>query len=163
MSRFEGRVVAEWLHRPGGDRPMKILEPFGFIDSAGYRWEAMPGDVIDGASIPRVFWTIDGSPYTGNYRRASVLHDVACQQHMRTSREVHRMFYEAMVCDGVEPGEALRKYTAVRLFGPMWDRAPETGAARMLTRPPTSFEQCEAALDAILTPRGLAAGVDCEP
>jgi hypothetical protein len=32
---------------------------------------------VDGTSIPQMFWWVIGSPYTGDYRRAAVLHDAA--------------------------------------------------------------------------------------
>ena len=39
------------------------------------------GRVVDGASIPSVFWSIIGAPYTGKYRDASVIHDYYCETH----------------------------------------------------------------------------------
>jgi len=38
---------------------------------------APQGMITDGASIPRYFWRVIGSPFTGKYRRAAVFHDAA--------------------------------------------------------------------------------------
>jgi hypothetical protein len=65
LGYFEGRVIAEWL--PDG-RQMKLVEDFAYIDNASVRWDAPKGSVIDGASIPRVLWTVIGGPFEGKYR-----------------------------------------------------------------------------------------------
>ena len=97
---FEGNVDTRWLVHGGADREMELLSAFAFVDSTGYRWAAHPGEKIDGASIPDQVWsTVVGTPFIGDYRRASVVHDVACERHERTSREAHRMFYEAMLAE----------------------------------------------------------------
>lgn len=121
---FQGEVETRWLRQPGKDRDMRLLTDFAFLDSRGVRWDAPAGRVINGASIPEIFWSqVVGTPYVGDYRRATVLHDVACDDQTRPHEEVHRMFYEAMRCDGVPEDRALLMYTAVRLFGPKWSFA----------------------------------------
>jgi hypothetical protein len=122
LPRFEGDVVGLWLRearRP--DRNMRLTADFAFIDSRDVRWNAPANRVIDGASIPEFLWSsIFGTPFIGDYRRASVVHDVACDDRTRPHEEVHFMFYEAMICDGVSEEQAMLMYTAVRLFGPKW-------------------------------------------
>jgi hypothetical protein len=119
--RYEGNVIGTWLRHAGPDRKIELTSDFAFIDSRGVRWEANAGSVIDGASIPEILWSsVVGTPYIGDYRRASVVHDVACQEKKRPHEEVHYMFYEAMLCDGVTDERAALMYTAVRLFGPKW-------------------------------------------
>jgi hypothetical protein len=147
---FEGEVETRWLHEDGPaedgpDRRMLVLREVSFVGSDGYRWTAHPGDIVDGASIPKVLWPVAGTPLIGRYRRASVVHDVACKRKERTSRAAARLFYEAMVADGVPHIEALEKYTAVRYFGPQWD---ELG--RELAKPSTHIDTHEAALDQML-------------
>jgi Protein of unknown function (DUF1353) len=154
---FEGEVRTEWLREPGDDRTMRVLTEFAFVDSTGHRWTAMPGDAVNGASIPQMLWSVAGSPFIGDYRRASVLHDVACQKRERPSKEVHRMFYEAMKADGVDESTALKFYTAVRLFGPSWTIGAD-GRIRVFTAdaaplPNLRFEDVEQALDVVLAER----------
>jgi len=115
--RFEGEVVARW-HAEG--REMTLVEPFAYLDPRDGRWPAPAGAVVDGASIPRAFWSFIGGPFSGAYRAGSVVHDVACQTRDRGWRETHRMFYEACRCGGVGRVQAVAMYYAVHHFGPRW-------------------------------------------
>lgn len=117
MGRYEGNLIVEWL--PDG-RLMQLYEPYAFIDSGEQRWDVPSMARIDGASIPRALWTITGSPYTGKYRNASVVHDYYCSVRKRTPHATHRMFHEAMIVSGVSPSSAKIMYLAVRQFGPKW-------------------------------------------
>lgn len=152
---FVGDVEARWLVDDGADRKMKLLAPFAFDDSKGYRWQANTGEEVDGASIPEVVWSrLVGTPFIGDYRRASVIHDVACQRYIRSSRDAHRMFYEAMLEDGTEPQRAMLFYMAVRTFGPRWDEGDQPGAPKRFSiaseDSAPSFDEIEAALDQVL-------------
>ena len=111
-------VDVQWL--PNG-RAMRLLHDLTYTDKRGVAWLAPAGSIIDGASIPRLLWTLSGSPYVGMHRRASIIHDVYCCSQDRPHQAVHRMFYEAMIDSGVSPGAARRKYLAVKLFGPKWN------------------------------------------
>ncbi|MGH8714275.1 MAG: DUF1353 domain-containing protein [Casimicrobiaceae bacterium] len=103
---------------------MRLTTDFAFIDSRGVRWDAPAGRTINGASIPESLWSsLVGTPYIGDYRRATVVHDVACQDRDRPYEETHYMLYEAMLCDGVNLDRAALMYTTVRLFGPKWPPA----------------------------------------
>lgn len=115
--RFEGDVVARWAD---DGRRMTLVEPFAYVDPRGARWGAPAGLVVDGATIPRAFWSFIGSPFTGEFRDASVVHDAACEDRGRPWRAVHRMFYEACRCGGVGAVKAKTMYYAVFHFGPRW-------------------------------------------
>lgn len=101
-------------------RLMTTQSDFAFSDPANKVWLAPAESVIDGASIPRSFWTIIGGPFEGPYRNASILHDVACDQRKERSEDVHRMFYFACRCGGVDERKAKMMYFAVARFGPQW-------------------------------------------
>src|SRR5205823_12783757 len=75
---------------------------------------------VDGASIPRWLWSFMGGPFEGKYRNASVLHDVAYDQHNRPWQQCDRMFYNAMRCSGVSAVEAKTMYFALCRFGHHW-------------------------------------------
>lgn len=115
--RFTGAVVARW-HDDG--RSMTLVEPFGYVDPHDVHWHAPAGAVVDGASIPRPFWSLIGGPFEGRFRNASVVHDVACVERSRDWREVHRMFHDACRCGGVGAALANTMYYAVWHFGPRW-------------------------------------------
>lgn len=118
--KFRGRVVAEWL--PDG-RAMKLVQAFAFTDAEGNEWVVPADVVVDGASIPRVFWSVIGGPFEGNYRDASVIHDYYCVVRTRPSAQVHRVFHHAMLAAGVKEQKAWLMYQAVSNFGPKWSIA----------------------------------------
>ena len=117
---FTGRVVVEWLAGQNPERDMRIVEPFSYTDPKGKKWSVPVGSVINGASIPPSLWSLVGSPYTGNYRRASVIHDYYCGTKSETWQDVHRMFYYAMIAGGVDTIQAKVFYAAVYGGGPRW-------------------------------------------
>jgi hypothetical protein len=80
------------------------------------------GARIDGATIPRPFWTVTGGPYDGPYRKASVIHDWYCDVRERPWQDVHQMFYDAMIDSGVTPRKAKVMFLAVWACGPRWNQ-----------------------------------------
>jgi Protein of unknown function (DUF1353) len=117
-----GKILAEWLE---DGRKMKLLADYTYTDPAAASWLAPSGAEIDGASIPRFLWSFIGGPFEGKYRKASVVHDVACDEKRHDWRDVHRMFHNAMLCSGVEPLKAKVMYGAVYACGPRW--GPDQG------------------------------------
>jgi hypothetical protein len=114
---FIGVLVTEML--PDG-RNLRVLRRFGFRSETGMLWTAMEGDETDGASIPRLFWRVCGSPFVGKYRRAAVLHDCAYRNRISSRLAADQMFREASLYDGVPQWKACVMYLMVRLFGPRW-------------------------------------------
>jgi len=113
---FSGDPKTEWLVDPGGaDRDMQLLEDFSYTDPAGKRWPAPKGSVINGASIPRPLWATVGSPYTDDYRRASVVHDVACNTPRVARKDADVMFYYACLAGGCDFVQARILYAGVRI------------------------------------------------
>ena len=101
-------------------RNMTLVKPFGFVDSQARTWEAPSGSVTDGASIPRVFWSLIGSPFTGKYLKAAVIHDHFARTKHRSWSLTHDVFYEAMIAGGVDRQMAMVMWAAVYRFGPRW-------------------------------------------
>lgn len=83
-------------------------------------WLAPKGTITDGASIPRVAWNVIGAPLEGQYRKAAIIHDVACVERTRSWQVTHRAFYTAMRAAKVNPIQAKIMYAAVYHFGPRW-------------------------------------------
>lgn len=100
---------------------MKLQKQFGYIDQNGKRWNVPKNTVVDGASIPKAFWTIVGGPYEGKYRNASVVHDHYCVIKTETWQDVHKMFYNACITGGTEIIKAKLMYSAVFARGPRWE------------------------------------------
>lgn len=101
-------------------RSMTLLNELRYVDPQGVVWIAPAGSKVDGASIPRSLWSIMGGPFEGRYRNASVLHDVAYDQHNRPWQDCDRMFYNAMRCSGVGAVEAKTMYYSLYKFGRHW-------------------------------------------
>jgi len=101
-------------------RTARLLAPIAYVQPSGEQWPVDKGSMLDGASIPKIFWSLIGGPFEGRYRDASIVHDHYCSSRDRPWRAVHRMFYEAMRCSGVAPAKAKIMYYAVYRFGPRW-------------------------------------------
>jgi Protein of unknown function (DUF1353) len=116
---YSGQVEARWEN---DGRTMTLLNELRYNDPDGALWVAPAGSVVDGASIPRVLWSLMGGPFEGKYRNASVLHDVAYDQKTRSWKQCDRMFYNAMRCSGVGATEAKTMYYALYRHGRHWKR-----------------------------------------
>ncbi|MES3024233.1 MAG: DUF1353 domain-containing protein [Pseudomonadota bacterium] len=112
---FSGNPLTEWLTDNLEDRNMRLLAPFWYIDPQGRRWEAPAGSIIDGASIPRTLWSSVGSPFTGPYRRASILHDVAVLTPSILRGDADTMFFSACLAGGCTMMQGKLLYAGVRL------------------------------------------------
>jgi len=101
----------------------KILaDDLFFVDPDEFVWKAGKGDVTDGASIPPLFKEIIGGPFESDYLPAAVIHDHYTKRvhRVRTWRDTARVFYQAMLVNGVNVIKAKTMYFAVYTFGPHW-------------------------------------------
>ena len=114
---YSGDPILKW--NPDG-RTMTVMTELSYTDPHGVIWDAPAGSVTDGASIPRYLWSLIGGPFEGQYRNASVLHDVAYEKHNRPWQDCDRMFYYAMRCSGVNAAQAKTMYYALYKFGHHW-------------------------------------------
>jgi hypothetical protein len=112
---FSGNPRTEWLAEVEADRNMSLLDDFWYDDPNGRRWTAVAGSILNGASIPEPLWSSVGSPYTGDYRRASVVHDIACATPGVVRREADDMFYWACLAGGCSAAQAKVLYLGVRI------------------------------------------------
>ena len=81
---------------------------------------AKTGFEFDFASIPRWLWRLLGSPATGLHRRGAVIHDWLYKHGASigiSQKEADGIFYEAMICSGVNAVKAWLMYRGVRMFG----------------------------------------------
>ena len=116
---FTGHVDTRWLD---DGRRMLLLADFMFTTSKGVECLAPKGSIVDGASIPKAFWTVWGSPFVGLWRNGSVVHDVMCVTRVMPWLDVHEMFREACICKGVGEASAWLMYEAIMTGGPRWDK-----------------------------------------
>ncbi len=90
------------------------------------KWEGHKGrsGTTDGASIPGWAQFIIGDRYDESYLKAAILHDHYCykENQVRSWKETHRMFYNALMDLGVGTVKAKTMYFAVYLGGPRWEK-----------------------------------------
>ena len=104
-----------------GDPDHKLLAAdFGYVDAKGVGWQTNKETKTDGASIPPLLRPFVGSPWEDGYIRAAVIHDWYCDRHVRTWKETHRVFYDAMLASGLQKPKAKLLFYAVYAFGPCW-------------------------------------------
>lgn len=104
----------------GADPGFEVMEDFSFVDSRGETWTAHAKDITDGASVPWFSQPIVGKPFDRPYLGPSVLHDMYCRDKTRSKWATDRMFYEAMICNGVPKWKAASMWAAVYAFGKWW-------------------------------------------
>lgn len=139
--QFSGDPVTVWLRHGGGDRDMVMREDFWFIDSKGRRWEAKAGEWINGASIPRALWAHLGSPYTGDHRLASIVHDRAYAVATTAAERAlaDRMFFEACREGGCSRWQARILYAGLRV-GNWWRQVTKAQDQPVHAELPESYE-----------------------
>jgi len=109
------------LEYEGGGK-YRLLEDFCFNDYC-----VPAGFVTDGASIPKVLWSVIGSPMTGKYVPVAVLHDYLYSKkcvYDVSFKKANLIFYAGMLKVGVNRFKAFLMYKAVCLFGKSHFKSP---------------------------------------
>ena len=100
-----------------GDNRFKLLEDFTFDN--GERVFLIPANFItDGFTIPSLFSPLQS--HTGKGVEIAVVHDYCYSIHRPddiTREEADLIFYNGLICLGINPIKAKLMYLAVRLFG----------------------------------------------
>lgn len=73
--------------------------------------------ILDFASIPRLFWTVIGSPATGKHRRGALFHDWLYATQSLDRKECDDIFNAIMKYDKVNVIKRNIVYYTVRTFG----------------------------------------------
>ncbi len=81
--------------------PISVIVPKGFL--------------TDGGSLPRIVWTLIGSPWSGRYPKACVPHDWHYWSQTITRKEADRQFLDGMEILGVSWWKRRLMYRVVRL------------------------------------------------
>ena len=75
------------------------------------------GLLTDGASIPRLFWTIIGCPMTGKYVGSALIHDGLYASEAIPRKEADKLFIKMLADNGVGYIKRKLMYAAVRVAG----------------------------------------------
>ena len=96
------------------------------VKSLGYEIKLLQGFDFDGASIPKWLWSIYGSPLTGNYVVASLIHDGLYASQIVSKNLSDKIFLDIMKQSNVGYIKRTSMYLAVKLFGGKdWNKANE--------------------------------------
>lgn len=100
-----------------GKNQWAVLNDFRY-HSPKYMTITVPkGFVSDGASIPSVLWGIIGSPWSGRFPSAAIIHDYLYFSQRFTRAQSDEIFLEGMQLLGVNLFKRRLMFAAVRVFG----------------------------------------------
>ena len=103
-----------------------ILSEDKTVESLGYSVTVKKGFDFDGASIPKLLWSIYGSPLNGNYVVASLIHDGLYASQKVSKSISDRIFLDIMKQSNVGYIKRTSMYLAVKMFGGRdWKKAIE--------------------------------------
>lgn len=116
---FPKKLEAKFI----GNHQWKLIRSFIYISKLGGKIEAPIDFVSDGASIPRFAWIIVGSPWSGVFPYAAVIHDFLYSKLGKLDNKTYtryqcdKIFLEAMRVLGVSWWKRRIMYRAVRMWG----------------------------------------------
>lgn len=132
---FDGDVVGKFVSKAYASRPLfELSEALVYTSPTGSEFTAIADYIVDGASIPRVLWSVIGGPFSGNHLKASVVHDYytdtcqihphpevgrACQNKLTEFQDdelIHSNYYLGMLAAGVSEENACAEYIAVSAY-----------------------------------------------
>lgn len=117
--RFKGKYKIEGYTA----YTFKTLASLTYITEKGISHTVPVGFLTDGASIPKIFWSFIGSPFTGLYRRAALTHDYLYYSQTTTRLYADMIFLEGMKYLKVPWWKRKIMYLAVRSWGWLpWNR-----------------------------------------
>lgn len=109
---FSGKTV---LERINSDTYM-LRDELSFENSK-YKVTIKPGLLTDGASIPKVFWSIIGCPLNGKYVGSALIHDGLYASHVLSKEESDLLFLDMMEDNKVALWRRKLMYWAVKFGG----------------------------------------------
>lgn len=99
-----------------GKQSYVLLEDI-IVSSLGYQIKLLKGFDFDAASIPQIFWSFIGSPFTGNYTTPAAIHDGLYAGEILDRKVCDDMFLDLMKQHKVSYVKRYTMYWAVRLGG----------------------------------------------
>ena len=99
-----------------GKQTYILLEDI-IVNSLGYQIKLLKGFDFDAASIPKMFWSIIGSPFTGNYTTPAAIHDGLYAGEILDRKICDGIFLDLMKQYKVGYLKRYVMYLAVRLGG----------------------------------------------
>ena len=126
MKGFSGDVTIKRM----GIETYKLIGDLSY-ENEEIRVTAKYGMLYDGASVPRIFWRVIGSPFIGTYVCSATIHDALYTSQglgILTKEDVDSLFLEMMEVEGVSWWKRNVMYYAVKYGGSeAWDSIEEDG------------------------------------
>ena len=94
----------------------ELIAPL-IYENEKFKVTLLPGLKTDGASIPKVMWTLIGSPMMGRYVGPALIHDGLYASKLITRREADDLFMDMMVESKVGWLKRHLIHKAVKWFG----------------------------------------------
>jgi hypothetical protein len=120
IGEFQGRVIVEWLDDPFVPT-MRLVEPFAFRQPDEKVWAVTGRHIIKGTGFPPLFRDHFGQPFTGGFRKSSIVYDYVTQKMMQPWDDAQHMFRDASIAEGVAQTEAKAMYMLLRAQGSRWE------------------------------------------
>lgn len=95
-----------------------LLEDFSFWSGRTNKiYTAKAGFIFDGASIPKFFWRIIGHPFSSDYIRSALIHDILYMSETGDRKLADQIFKDMLKVDYVASWKIYPMYSAVRVGG----------------------------------------------
>lgn len=113
---------SRWL----GDKWLyELVDPYVYEDADGISILVPSGFRHDGASVPRLAYTISGLTPDGLIRAAALVHDFLYRfkgrvEPISTRRQADALFVKIMRASGIRETQIWLAWLAVRIGGPRW-------------------------------------------
>jgi hypothetical protein len=112
---FSQPKVKPLLGKKGKKDKYILLEDLHFKVEG--EWKVVPeGFSSDGASIPRLFWSLIGSPFSPRFLKASIIHDYLYNRGY-DRKKADKKFKELLEVSDVKSWRIYLMYHSVRMFG----------------------------------------------
>lgn len=99
------------------ERLRKLTKPFTYVSKRNKIYALPIGFVSDGASIPKLLWSVIGSPFTGKYEKPVWIHDWNYKTQKIKRNLADKIFYEGMVEERVSLWKRQTMWFGVRVGG----------------------------------------------
>jgi len=109
---FGGKTILERIDKKNS----KLVSTLSFYHNRTLI-TALPGLIINGASIPRYFWSTIGCPNSGEFIGSAIIHDGLYKSQIMSREAADKLFLVMLRDNGVDIVRAYLMYGALRLFG----------------------------------------------
>lgn len=109
---FTGKTILERID----SKNYKINSNLSF-ENNDFKVTVKKGLVTDGASIPRIFWSIIGCPSNGKYVGSAIIHDGLYMSEIISRKDADKIFLDMLKHNGIGYIKRNLMYFAVRLGG----------------------------------------------